>query len=206
MTDNKMTPQRDEVLFAFHRACDVPTVDQIIEWTERYPEFADDIREHAAIRREWAAHGEEPMAESDELLISRGRSRALNAIYNAQVAAAPAAAAASAHSTFDQLMNARSLTTPQLAREIDIERSVLADMVRGRMLPPITRRLLAAVTSALKITADEFHRALQHALASPTLGHAKADRQPTVVQRSCEDIIRSSSMPEDRRSYWLEGD
>lgn len=41
---------RDEVLFAFHQACERPTAEQIIEWTQRYPPFADDIRDHAAVR------------------------------------------------------------------------------------------------------------------------------------------------------------
>ena len=46
---------RDEVLFAFHQTCTDPTAEQIIEWVERFPQFADDIRAHAAILKDWAA-------------------------------------------------------------------------------------------------------------------------------------------------------
>ena len=49
MTDQTKATRRDEVLFAFHRECATPTLDQIIDWTQRYPEFADDIRAHAGI-------------------------------------------------------------------------------------------------------------------------------------------------------------
>lgn len=84
MTDQLNAAKRDEVLFAFHRACERPTVQQIIDWTERYPEFAEDIRDHAAIRLEWAADSHAQQDQPDELMLARGHSRALNAIYNAQ--------------------------------------------------------------------------------------------------------------------------
>jgi hypothetical protein len=47
--------ERDEVLFTFHEAYERPTAENIIEWTRRYPQFADDIRAHAAVAWDWAA-------------------------------------------------------------------------------------------------------------------------------------------------------
>lgn len=47
--------KRDEVLLAFQEACKRPTTEQILQWTNRYPDFAEDIRAHAAIARDWAA-------------------------------------------------------------------------------------------------------------------------------------------------------
>ena len=84
MTDQTKATRRDEVLFAFHRECAIPTLNQIINWTQRYPEFADDIRAHAGIMRDWAANEETEEVVVDELMMNRARSRALNAIYNAQ--------------------------------------------------------------------------------------------------------------------------
>ena len=46
MTDRSPTPDRDEVLFAFQEACPRPTAQQLIDWTGRYPQFAEDIRAH----------------------------------------------------------------------------------------------------------------------------------------------------------------
>ncbi len=37
MTNQNITVDRDEVLFALHRSCDDPTADQIIEWVNRFP-------------------------------------------------------------------------------------------------------------------------------------------------------------------------
>ncbi len=201
MTDQLKAAKRDEVLFAFHRDCDHPTVEQIIAWTERYPEFAEDIRAHAAIRLDWAADNDAEYDQPDELMLARGHSRALNAIYIAQVA--QQAEAAGEAVTFQQLMAASGTTIPQLARELGIERGILADLVGGRMLAPVGRRLVEGFGRAIQATGQKFERALRSALAQPTLGHAKADRQPTVVARPYADIIRSSSMSDERRAYWL---
>jgi hypothetical protein len=84
-TPNNHTDTRNEVLFAFQQACEHPTADQIIEWTRRYPQFADDIRAHAAIARDWAARNGEPVAEPDESMLACGYSRVLNALYNASL-------------------------------------------------------------------------------------------------------------------------
>ena len=85
MTDQTEATRRDEVLFAFHRECATPTLDQIIDWTQRYPEFADDIRAHAGIMRDWAADEESEEEVVDELMMNRARSRALNAPNTAAV-------------------------------------------------------------------------------------------------------------------------
>ena len=34
---SKNDTRRDEVLFAFHEACEHPTAESITEWTRRYP-------------------------------------------------------------------------------------------------------------------------------------------------------------------------
>ena len=87
MTTHKGAEDRDEVLFAFHQACERPTADQIIDWTDRYPQFAEDIRAHAAVSRDWAAQEGLPVAEADASMLARGYSNALNALYNAEIEA-----------------------------------------------------------------------------------------------------------------------
>jgi len=74
MTKNR-TEGRDEVLFAFHEACECPSPEVILEWTTRYPEFADDIREHAEQLMAWATHKDTSDARSDEALVTRCWSR-----------------------------------------------------------------------------------------------------------------------------------
>jgi hypothetical protein len=201
MTNQSRILDRDEVLFAFHQACELPTVQEIIEWTERYPEFADDIRVHASIMWDWAAGAAEPALEADALMLERGRSRALNAIYNAQVA--PGASPVAGVASFEEMMTAKGMSVPQLAERFDIERGVLADLVSGRMLAPVGTRLVEAFCRVVAISAQQFDAALTAALASPRLGHAKANVQATIVQRPYRDIIETSSMPAERKRYWL---
>ena len=75
MNEHNRMDELDEVLFAFHRACANPSADEIIAWTSRYPQFADDIRAHAAILKDWAARGNLPADEPHELMLTRARSR-----------------------------------------------------------------------------------------------------------------------------------
>ena len=203
MNTHDNNENRDEVLFAFHRACKNPTAEQIIDWTTRYPQFAEDIRVHAAHRKDWAAREGMPVDEPDELMLSRGRSVALNILYDAEIAAIDGEPTIS-HATFQELMAARGTDVRRLSTTLGIERGVLADLVSGRMLAPIGKRFFQAISQALAIGRDAFDAAHQFALRAPKLGHAKADRTPTVIPRSYEEIIRSSEMPDDQKRYWLD--
>src|ERR1700720_1062418 len=96
MSKHNIAEERDDVLFAFHQACERPTAQQIIEWAERYPQFADDIRAHAAVSRDWAACKELPVAEADETMLDRAYSNALSALYDAEIKASSSASSSSA--------------------------------------------------------------------------------------------------------------
>jgi hypothetical protein len=205
MTDRSQTPGRDDVLFAFHEACPRPTVEQIIDWTARYPQFADDIRAHAAVARDWAVREGLPAEEPSETMLARAYSRALNALYKADAEAKPAEADAA--QSFQDIVAMRGTSVAALAREvggtIGIGRGVLADLVNGAMRGPVGRRFLDAVCRALAITHERFYAALENALAAPRLGHARADATPTVNARSYEEVIRSSDMTSEQIRYWL---
>lgn len=202
MNKQNKEARRDEVLFAFHQQCERPTAEQIIRWTSRYPEFAGDIREHAAIRMEWNAMDAHEALEPSEALVARGRSRALNAVHTAQ-AAAKVESEVSDETSFEALLAARGTNVPQLARDIDIERSVLADVVTGRVRPPLGNRLQQALSDALRTTASMVNAALGHACAHPRLGQAKASHAPSVTSRSYEETIQASAMSPERKAYWL---
>lgn len=207
MKRNTPPTTRDEVLFDFHEACERPTAEQIIEWTSRFPQFADDIRAHAAVARDWIAREGQPQEQADESLLARGFSRVLDALYNAANAAEQAAPTAMTNpASFHDVMAARGKDVRVLARELDIERGVIADLVSGRMLAPVGKRLVAAFTTALSMPLQAFDQAHQAALAAPRIGLAKAEQAPTVVAKSYADIIRDSTMSPERKRYWLEED
>lgn len=203
MSKHNIAEERDDVLFAFHQACERPTAKQIIEWTSRYPQFAEDIRAHAAVSRDWDACESLPAAEADEVMLARGYSNALNALYSAGIEA-EASAPLPAPSGFHEIMKARGKEIFQIANELDISRGVLADLFNGWMTPPIRQRLVDAVLRSLSITREVFDNALQASLQSPRFGHAKADAAPTVSPRSCDESIRDNSMSLERKRYWLE--
>lgn len=200
MTSNhNNTDSRDEVLFAFDQACSCPSAAQIIEWCERYPQFAEDIRAHAAISRDMAARATLPAEKANETMLARGFSRVLNLLYDAEKVAATAATPQS----FQQVMAARDTDPRRLACELDIERGVLADLFGGRMRAPVGERLVAALTAALAMTRGAFDAALDFVLRTPSAAHAKATQAPTAAPRTYEAIIRSSGMSEERKRYWL---
>ena len=149
MSQHNRKEERDEVLFAFHRACERPTAEQIIAWTDRYPQFADDIRSHAAVSRDWAASEDLPAVEADETMLARAYSNALNALYEAEIEASSAAPARAAKN-FHEMLKERGKEVFQLAGELDIARGVLADLFNGWMLAPVRKRIVDAVTSVAR--------------------------------------------------------
>jgi hypothetical protein len=205
MIEQNRNPERDDVLFAFHQTCDNPTAEQVSEWTRRYPQYADDIRAHAALRAQWASDSDEQNTEPDESMLARGRSHALNLLHAARQESA--AAQAVSEKTWPQAVSAAGFDIPRLARCINIDRMVLGELNAGRMRLPLGRRLTNALTDVLDMSAAWLEHVVSDLLAGPRrLGHAKADEAPTINTRSYTEVIHASSMSETEKRYWLEED
>ena len=201
MIEQNRNPERDDVLFAFHQTCDNPTAEQVSDWTRRYPQYADDIREHAALRAQWASESDEQGTEPDESMLARGRSHALNLLHSARQ---EAAAQNVSEKTWPQAVSAAGFDIPRLARCINIDRMVLAELNAGRMRLPLGRRLADALSDVLGMSVAWLERAVSDLLAGPRrLGHAKADEAPTINTRSYAEVIQASSMSEAEKHYWL---
>ena len=205
MTDNTHKEERDEVLFAFHRACRKPSAADIVEWISRYPELAEDIRDYAAMLRDANPDLEADVSEEDDVFFARGRSHAINALHEHKAGQARATSLDS-RLTFDQLRGRLSLDIPKLAKIVGITRGILSALTTGKMAKPVASRLLKAIIEALQVTPEEFDRAHDRALASPTLGHAKGSASATIIRQTCEQIIRDSELPDDRKAYRLSED
>jgi len=201
MNTNMKADERDKVLLAFHQACERPTAKQIIEWIDSYPQYADDIRAHAAVSRDWAAQEGLDVAQPDDIMLARAHSRALNILYSAEVAASKSALETS--QSFHDLAKACDKEVFQIASDLDISRSVLADLFNGWMKPPIHIRLVDALVTALAISRSRFEQALQYAVQNPRIGHAKANELPKVIARGYDEIVRESNMTSERKSHWL---
>ena len=202
MIKRNRTETRDEVLFAFHEACECPSPEVILEWTTRYPEFADDIREHAEQRLAWLAREDRPDAQADDAMIARGWSRTLNAIYNAEKEEQGADQAA-CQVTLAQLIERSGTTIPALARELEIDRLVIGELNAGRMRMPVGDVLLGALLDALKVVQQRLDDAISRSAATPALGQAKANKSPSVNLQSYEEVVLRSSMSDEQKRYWL---
>src|ERR1051326_968519 len=160
MTDRNRTEDRDKVLFAFHQECDRPTAEQIITWTKRFPQYAEDIRAHAAVAWDWAMGKDSAAGELDQSLSARGYSQALNIMFDethsSQNITLPC-------QNFQEMLAAAGRNIPDIARELNIARSVVADLVNGWMLVPVPERLAAALVSTLSTTRESFNSALEMA-------------------------------------------
>lgn len=191
--------KRDRVLMAFHNACERPTTEEILEWVGRYPEYADDIRAHAAVARDLASGTEGTDEELSTPELNAAYSNALNAIYLAQKKNESPEAAVSFHA----IASARNIDVIQMASEMNVPRGVLADLFDGLMLRPIRKRLLDDVCKLLGITEAGFNTALDFVLANPRFGHAKSSGAPLIQRRTCDEIIRDSRMSGERRHELL---
>jgi hypothetical protein len=196
---------RDEVLFAFHEACSKPTASDIIEWTRKYPQFAEDIRAHAAVARDWAVNSEVCEEPLSDLYLARARSRALNAMFLAENNASGGADMESVQS-FHDMAAAINKPVPTLARQLKIKRSVLADLFDGYIEPPIGIRLKDSIVEALSISPSMFDMALRSQLNSPSFGHARSHSPPIVKRRSYREVILASGMTSEEIQFWLSED
>jgi hypothetical protein len=198
---SKNDTRRDEVLLAFHEACEHPTAETIAEWTGRYPEFADDIIAHAEHQLAWQARLDLHDREPDEADVNRNWSWTLDAMYKAQNAQQPGSDAAA--ETFSQLIEQQGLTIPSLARKLDIDRLVIGELNAGRMRLPIHDRLSDALANALGRSKEVLQSVLVRTLATPALGNAKAEMTPVVHRQSYEEVVLSSEMSTEKKNYWL---
>lgn len=208
MTERHHIATRDEVLFAFHQQCARPSADEILLWVGRYPQFANDIRELAAVSLEWDEGDDQEVDQPTESELNKAFSNALNALYSGQNKSLQSMPA-KASQTLSDLFKARQLKIPAIARELDgigIGRSVLADLLNGGIIGPLGARLKNALCRLLAISEAAFESALEATLASPQIGHAKASTNPTVVRRTYADVIQSSNMTSVQIAYWLDQD
>jgi len=204
MTKSPRENDRDQVLYEFHVACPHPTAAEIIEWAERYPQFAEDIRMHAAISRDWDVTDSMDEPEDvpiSETMMARAHSRVLNALFLSKSQATREEAEQSIG--FHEMLESRGQKIPEVARELGIGRDVLADLFNGWMTEPVGRVLVDAVRGFFGITEATFQNAYRHAFDNPKLQHAKSSGPPVIPRRSYEEIIAGSNMPPERKKYWL---
>lgn len=189
----------EQVLTAFQRKCHNPSASDILTWTQRYPHLSEEIISFAASLKDLAA-AEKLSVKPDDRMISIAQSYTMNLLHEARSAASAESASSV---TFDQILKSSQTNIPDLARSLDVARSVLAALIGGRMKSPIGPRLVEALTKVWSISKEKLDGAAEAALTRPQLGMLKADESAKVNALSYEELIKSSSMSESRKKYWL---
>lgn len=205
MSETVTMNDRDQVLLQFHTRYPRPTAADVIEWMKRYPKYAEDIQLHAAIAREWHATdalGEEASEPISDVMMDRARSRTLNALYRSE--SQPSGDLVGAVLDFHEMLRADGREIYNLAKDLDVGRDVLHDLFNGWMDRPVGGRLVDAICTAFRITTSVFDSALEQAITHPRLGQAKSDVAPRIRRRTYEEIVKGSSMKDDRKKFWLE--
>ncbi len=222
MTNYNAKEEKDEILYAFHLECENPTPKNIITWVKRYPQYADDIREHAELLLAQKSVSKLNILQPDEEMLVKGRSETMNAIYEfEQKVARNEHDDAESESNkqndlsddinttsvvdFDLLLKNAGTSIAELARDINIERNVVAKVAAGRVCLPVGDRFLSAIASLLGLTKDMIVSAIQLSLQNPRFGHAKSRDKPEFQAVAYKDIVTNSTkMTPEQIQYWLD--
>lgn len=226
MTDYATKEEKSEVLYAFHLACEYPTSKDIIAWTKQYPQYADDIREHAELLLAQRNQSRPELLKPDEEMLAKGRSEAMSAIYEAEQATAARTAAESntdcqngsdvndgeditpgisSAIDFDLLLSNACKSIAMFARDIEIDRVVIAEVAAGRVRLPVGDRFVDAISSVLGLANDSVVSAIRQSSRRPRLGGAKARERPVLGTRPFKEVISDSkTMTSEQIQYWLD--
>lgn len=171
----------DEVIFAFHRAVDIPTPAEVAKWTRDYPQFADEIRAHAVeiIDMEMLA-ASEALADAVKAPVSESK-------------------------TLREVIRAGGLTLPDFADELDISSAVVSDVNSGRIITAtVPAKFVRLAAAFLRQSVDELAAVVAGPKERPAMAMLKAKAGPVEGQPvTWEEAIHSSDMEDDRKSFWL---
>jgi transcriptional regulator with XRE-family HTH domain len=175
----------DEVLFAFHRAVDFPTPQEVARWTKDYPQFADEIRAHAVeiIDMEAIAAEEPFLAET----------------------AVPQPAPVAGGKTLREVIRASGMSLADFADDIDISPAVVSDVNSGRILPETVPAKFVRVTAGfLKQAVEDIAATVMGAKERPALAMLKAKAGPVEGRAvTWNEAVLASDMDEERKAFWL---
>jgi hypothetical protein len=194
----------DAVLFRFHQEVGNPTPAIVAAWARAYPEHASEIQAHAVELLDLESRADARVVDM-ESLEAEARSAGINAVYEANQRDA-AASAASCNSLRDAAAQA-GLSLRQLADDIGIARSVVADVNSGAIAPEtISAKFFRVVSPLVK----KDHGALRGLIPQTPSGVLRESLAFKAVAppkpgkpRTWDDAINASDMPDDKKVFWL---
>lgn len=183
------TEDLDDILFRFHQAADVVTPALVERWTQDYPQYADEIRERAVD------------------IIDMQFFMSLDPLPVNEEVEAPVVLPATADvlPTLREAAEGAGTKLRDLADDLDIARSVLADLNAGRIVQAtIPDRLCRLVAERLGRAHDWLARVVQgsHEL-SPAPAFKASESPQAGRQRTWVEAVNDSDMEPERKAFWL---
>lgn len=179
-----------------------PTYAALTRWCERYPEHREALSEFFAT---WAVQAELPQETTvdEERLANLAVSHALNILHRRDEAVKGTTKVSGDRLRLLATARAAGISEGQLADRVELDFTVL-EKLDLRRLTGIPRACLERLASALHTIPD---RVLRMTAGPPLVGGGtryKAKKKPVPATEDFVDAIRTSSLSEEAKRFWLE--
>jgi hypothetical protein len=178
-----------------------PRYEALVQWSERYPQFREELM---AFFAEWsdqaATSGEVDVDE--ERLGNLGVSYALNLLHRRN----EAVKASETPKTAPRLLkfaSSQGVSGEALACAVRLDLQLVRKLDLRRILE-VPRLCVDTLATELRLQAEQIMRMIIGApLMSPSVQH-KSKRKPAPTTETFEEAIRRSSLSNDDKEYWLQ--
>lgn len=193
----------DDVLTSLLEEAVTPTHAELLVWTRRYPQFAEELAHYFA---EWSVEielADEDVARSrEEHFENVGVSHALNLLHARRAGTSSVQKPAS---TIAILCRAAGLTFALLAEKAGLDEELVMKLDRGRIaVSGIPRRLATTLATLLEVRIEDIWRALSLPPRATSRGALQKSRGPAqILTETFEQAINASTLPSDKRAAWL---
>jgi hypothetical protein len=204
----------EDVLFSLRQNDERPTPEAVQDWIARFPQFAKEIQEAAAVWAEMELHAalHQPSA-ADERLVAEARSAILNALRRSSQQRPGLVDV----STLTEAVRQRGVSTSDLGRQMALPTPVVSGVIRGRIMgatiPETFTRLLAYALGVEPSWIKERYSsgvAMAYLAVTDACSPYNAARpvRAAADEVACltfqQAVMESESMDEAQRSFWLE--
>jgi hypothetical protein len=194
----------EDVLFAFRAQNERPSREAVEHWTARYPQFATEIREAAAL---WAESNVQETvyrpSREDESLVAEARSRALNALHRSSATQPPARVPRN----LGEAVRQAGTTVAEISRQISLPTSVVSKVIRskimGATIPDTFTRMVARL---LGREVDWVRGCYPPGIAAAygSNGATGITASTSVELTFQEAVTEAFGMSDEQRRFWLD--
>lgn len=205
--ENTIEPTLDDALNTFVEENDRPTAENLQEWVDRYPQFRRDLVEFAAV---WAEQivlprAAEMGADAEKVLVDRAMSYVLNVAYGRAVKAKEQLENDDPIPSLTGAAQRAGIGPLQLAKACRLDLGLLSKLNRRQI------KVATIPIALVRLLGQQLHKstpAVRAYLAgTPLIGEGKAflatSKPIRMGQQSFVDAVRSSSLDEADKIYWL---